>query len=93
MNYEIIIAIGFCLFILLTCWLWGIYVVKRYEKNRIAKNRRELKPEHYSYEIGVLELAGTGDDGNSDYEFSQAVAKIEVSESLRVKIYDETGIY
>lgn len=93
MNYEILIAIGFCLFILLTCRLWGIYVVKQYEKNKLAKSRRELKPEYYSCEIGELTLAGTGDDGNSDYEFSHAAAKIKVSEQTRVQIYDKTRIY
>lgn len=94
MNYEeIIIAILFCLLILITCRLWGIYVVKQYEKNKMEKDRRALKPEHYSCEVDSLALAGTGDDGNSDYEFSQAVAKIKVSEDTRVRIYDKTGIY
>ena len=94
MNYEeIIIAAIFCILILITCKLWGIYVVKQYEKNKAAESRRGLKPEHYSCEIDELVLAGTGDDGNSDYEFSQAAAKIEVSENTRVQIYDKTGIY
>lgn len=91
MNYEeIIIASVFCILILFTCKLWGLYVVKQYEKSKIAKSRWELKPEHYSCEFGRLALVGTGDDGNSDYEFSQAAAKIEVSENARVQIYDKT---
>lgn len=91
MNYEeIIIAVVFCILILFTCKLWGLYVVKQYEKNKIAKSRRELKPELYSCEVGKLALAGTGYDGNSDYEFRQAVAKIEVSENTKVQIYDKT---
>lgn len=90
MNYEeIIIAVVFCILILCTCKLWGLYVVKQYEKNKIAKSRRELKPEHYSCEFGKLVLAGTDDDGNSDYEFIQAVAKIELSENTKVQIYDK----
>ncbi len=94
MNYEeIIIAVVFCILILFTCKLWGIHVVKQYEKNKITKKLMELKPEYYSCDVSNLALAGTGDDGNSDYEFSQAVAKIEVSENTRVRIYDKTGIY
>lgn len=39
----------------------------------------------------LLGLAGTGEDGNSDFEFSQAAEKIKVSENTRVRIYDKTG--
>ena len=38
--------------------------------------------------MGEIKLAGTGNDGNSDYEFKQAVKKINMSNNTRVQLYD-----
>lgn len=85
MNYyEIVIAIGFSVLVLFACKLWGIYVVKQYGKKKILIKSRELKPEYYSCDFDELTLAGVGDDGNSDYGFSQAVKKIQLPEDVRI---------
>ena len=38
--------------------------------------------------IKSLSLAGVDDDGNTDYYFSEAVSRINLSEDIRVKIYE-----
>ena len=38
--------------------------------------------------IGKLRLEGTGNDGNSDFEFQQAVKKINLPNDIRVQLYD-----
>lgn len=66
--------------------------------NKDAKRRKMLECEKrallrncYIQEIkniGPLELAGMGSDGNSDFEFKQAVKKINLPNDIRVQIYD-----
>lgn len=38
--------------------------------------------------IKKLKLVNVGDDGNSDFEFKQAVEKIKMPHELRIQIYD-----
>lgn len=38
--------------------------------------------------IEELSLCGVGDDGNSDYEFSAAIKKINLSDNVMVKLYE-----
>ena len=38
--------------------------------------------------IATLRLEGIGNDGNSDFEFGQAVRKINLPNDTRVQIYD-----
>lgn len=54
------------------------------EKNLLLRNfyKQEIKS------IETLQLAGTGSDGNSDFEFNQAVKKINLPNNIRVQIYD-----
>lgn len=88
MNYEIATTIIFCVLVLIACRVWGIHVVRQYEKKKVIKSTEKLTPEYDLCEIDHLALAGTGDDGNSDYGFSQAAAKIELSETSRVQIHE-----
>lgn len=54
------------------------------EKNLLLRNfyKQEIK------RVGTLQLEGTGSDGNSDFEFKQAVKKIKLPNDIRVQIYD-----
>lgn len=54
------------------------------EKNLLLRNfyKQEIKS------IGTLQLVGTGSDGNSDFEFKQAVKKINLPNDIRIQIYD-----
>ena len=55
-----------------------------YEKNLLLRNfyKQEIKY------MGELQLAGIGSDGNSDFEFKQAIKKISLPNDIRVQIYD-----
>lgn len=54
------------------------------EKNLLLRNfyKQEIK------RMGTLQLEGIGSDGNSDFEFKQAVKKINLPNDIRVQIYD-----
>lgn len=54
------------------------------EKNLLLRNfyKQEIR------NIGTLQLVGTGSDGNSDFEFKQAVKKIKLPNDIRIQIYD-----
>lgn len=64
---------------------------------KIKKQKREIDKKNvviqnfYKQEInriGKLRLEGTGNDGNSDFEFKQAVKKINLPNDIRVQLYD-----
>ena len=64
---------------------------------KIKKQKREIDKKNvviqnfYKQEInriGKLRLEGTGNDGNSDFEFQQAVKKINLPNDIRVQLYD-----
>lgn len=54
------------------------------EKSLLLRNfyKKEIK------NISTLQLAGTGSDGNSDFEFKQAVKKINLPNDIRIQIYE-----
>jgi septation ring formation regulator EzrA len=62
---------------------------KRQKKEIDMKNT--LIRDFYKQEINCMEelkLVGTGNDGNSDFEFKQAVKKINMSNNIRIQLYD-----
>lgn len=80
---------------MLVCMILGIsyvYFGKEQESKREQEiERGKLVRDFFRQEImsiKKLELAGAGNDGNSDFEFIQAVKKIDVPDDIRVRIYD-----
>lgn len=60
-------------------------------KKRVECEKKLLLRNFYKQEIKsieTLQLAGTGSDGNSDFEFKQAVKKINLPNDIRIQIYD-----
>lgn len=88
MNKDIIIVFGFVIFIVILCKLWNLIAMKQYEKNKVVKNNKNIKYGTYINSFEKLELMGINDDGNSDFAFIQAVKKIDLSDDIRIKIYD-----
>jgi septation ring formation regulator EzrA len=70
------------------------YIIFGREVNKqkeVEDRKNVLLHDFYQQEvknIGKLRLEGTGNDGNSDFEFIQAVKKINLSDNTRVQIYD-----
>lgn len=80
---------------LVICTILGISYVffsKAAKKRKVVEcERNALLHNFYKQEmmhIGTLRLEGIGNDGNSDFEFGQAVRKINLSNDTRVQIYD-----
>ena len=85
MNNNIIIAIGFVLTLLILCIIWNQIMMKKYEKDTIHQSRFILETNVHEID---LTLCGQGIDKNTDNKFIDAVQKIDISEDVRVKIYD-----
>ena len=88
MSKDVFVVIGFILIIMLICKLWNIIMMKQYEKESNTEINNIIKYGTYIEGFAKLELAGTGNDGNSDFEFKQAVKKIDVPDDVRIKVYD-----
>lgn len=87
-NITIIVTLFVCAVLVLS------YVIFR---EKAKKQRKEIAInkvlicDFYKQEmsrIKKLELAGIGNDGNSDFEFKQAVKEIKMSNNTRVRLYD-----
>lgn len=88
MDKNIIIVLGFVIAVIFLCKLWHMYVLKIYQKKEAKKSKQIMNYGVYIDSFEKLELAGIGNDGNSDYEFIQAVNKIHLSDDIRIKIYE-----
>lgn len=74
--------------------LWISYIVFSNEQ----KTKKEKELEQYALlaeyfksqiaSIGELELAGVGNDGNSDNQVKDAIKEIRLPDYVRVQIYD-----
>lgn len=80
---------------LLVCLVLAISYVVFDKKQEIKEHEinEKYRAIYESFEkeidkIEKLEIVGTGNDGNSDVEFIQAVKKISMPNNLRVQIYD-----
>lgn len=86
MNNEIVIAGIFIVGVIFLCKMWNMLMMKQRKKvNAIKENKVSIV---YVNDFGNLKLVGTGNDFNSDFEFIQAVKKVELPDEVRVKIYD-----
>lgn len=80
---------------LLVCMILGIsyafFGIDIKRKKKAECEKKLLIRNFYQQEIecmGKLQLEGIGSDGNSDFEFNQAVKKINLPNNIRVQIYD-----
>lgn len=55
-----------------------------YEKNLLLRDFYKQEIKH----MEILQLEGIGNDENSDFEFKQAVKRINLPNDIRVQIYD-----
>lgn len=90
MDKNITIAIGFVIFVIILCKLWNIIALRIYKKNKfkMINNYNAIKYRTYIDGFDKLEVVGIGTDGNSDFEFRQAVKKISLPDDIRIQIYD-----
>lgn len=80
---------------LIVCMILSISYVffdkkARKQKEEIDKSNM-LILEFYNQEMdcmGKLELAGIGNDGNSDFEFKEAVKEINMPNNTKIQLYD-----
>lgn len=87
MKEDIIIVICFVISFIVFCRVWNRWMMKKYE--RMKSENGDMKGIQYgSYidNIKELELTGVGADGNSDYRVSEAIKKIKLPETVRMKI-------
>lgn len=83
MMNDIIIVIGFVGVLIGLCIGWNLYAMNQYKKQK--KNRLNLI---YSLNINgenKIEIGGVGIDENGDFNVSQAIKKIEMSNDTRIK--------
>lgn len=85
MNNNIIIAISFVFVLVILCILWNHIMMKKYEKNMIYQPNFILETNVNEIDLTLL---GHEIDKNTDNKFIDAVQKIDISEDVRVKIYD-----
>lgn len=79
----------------LVCMILTIFYVffdKRVKKRKMNMDRKnQLVREYYRQDmerIKNLTLMGIDNDGNSDYEFKQAIKKIILPDDIGIKKYD-----
>lgn len=86
---NIIIVTLFVCAILGISYIWFGKEQKRKKKDEYRKSM--LVRAFYQQEMGCMQkiqLEGIGNDVNSDFEFIQAVQKINLPSDVRVQIYD-----
>ncbi len=87
-GITIIVTLFVCVVLVLS---YVIFDKKAKKQKKEIDKRKILICDFYKQEISrikKLELAGTENDGNSDFEFKQAVKKINMSNDTRVQLYD-----
>lgn len=87
MGGDIIAVVVFIITLISVCKVFNLWVMKQYKKEQTLKeNRSKLTYGCYINNIEKLELAGVGDDGNGDYDISKAIKKIEMPNSVRIRV-------
>lgn len=70
------------------------YFIFRNRHNSMLATKRKIDKRFYEHlesnvnNIKELPLAGVTDDDNNDFEFSEAVKRIVLSDDVRVKVYE-----
>lgn len=81
---DITVVIGFIIVTIIMCKVWNWYVMKQYMKQR--DNRLSFTQVFYEDDLEKIEIVGIGNDGNSDYDVSEAIRKIELPSDARIKV-------
>ena len=78
------VVIGYIVIIFIMCKAWNWHVMKRYAKQKEKKlNFTKIFCEKY---LEKIEIVGTGNDGNSDFDVLDAIGKIEFPNDARIKV-------
>ena len=83
MANEIMIVIGFILTVVAMCKVWNIYAMKQYKESK--EERLGLTYGFYVDKMKFVEIEGTGNDENGDYDIAKAIKKIEMPDDVRIK--------
>lgn len=84
---DIIIGVSFFIVVIISCNIYSSILMHFYNKS--AKKDNSLESYQYDVNIDKLELAGVENDKNTDFKFIQAVENIQMSNDVRVRLYDE----
>ena len=85
MVNNIMAVIDFIIILIIVCKVWNLYVMRQYEKTKKEKESR-LNYGYYVNNIKNLKLEGTGIDRNSDNDVAEAIKKIELLDSVGIKL-------
>lgn len=79
MTNDIIAVIVFIIALCIMCKAWNLYAMKQ------IKLEAHLGLKYGFYNEKKIELAGTGSDGNGDYNVSEAIKEVDVPTNIRIK--------
>lgn len=85
MTNDIMAVVGFIVIVVVASKVWNLFMMRQYDRGR--KESFVLNP-HYGEDEEKLRLAGTGIDENSDYTVVEAIDRIRLSDSTRIKIHE-----
>ncbi len=83
MANEIVIVIGFIFTIAAMCKVWNLYAMKQYSESK--EKKLGLTYGFYVDNLKFVEIEGTGNDENGDYDIAKAIKKIEMPDDVRIK--------
>ena len=85
---TMLVTLLVCLTLITAYWLFG----KQQEWKKEGENeKKKMRSNFFRQEIDSInniQLLGISNDGNSDFNFKQAVKKINLSDDIRIKIND-----
>ena len=84
----LVVTLAVCMILILSYVLFSKDAKRKkaveYEKNLLLRDFYKQEINH----MEILQLEGIGNDGGSDFEFKQAVKRINLPNDIRVQIYD-----
>ena len=81
---DITVVVGNIIIIFIMCKAWNWHVMKQYTKQKEKKlSFAKIFCEKY---LEKIEIVGTGNDGNSDFDVLDAIGKIELPNNVRIKV-------
>ena len=83
MADEIMIVIGFILTVVAMCKVWNLYAMKQYSESK--EKTLGLTYGFYVDNMQFVEIEGTGNDENGDFDVAKAIKKIEMPDDVRIK--------
>lgn len=83
MTNDIIIVIGFIVVVIGLCKCWNWYAMNKYKKQKA--NRLNIVYNLTKSNQNKIKIEGIGIDKNGDYAVSQAIKKIKMLDSTRIR--------